>query len=326
MGLFSGKEDKANVAGFNSQADAYLMNQLRAMNDTTVNKLTNDYAAGKISLQDLLANDQVNNSTQGWGQGVKAGLATDPLSGTKLATDQVQNNDILGQLFGKDSTLSRTVGDEQNLASRGYSLQPEDYEAYGQASDQIARNFAQEGNSLSSMLADRGLDNSNVAASQFSGLAGNKNERLAQAQRQIADDRMKTNMERLGQTRNFLTSLSNQANNSINDQFQRNMTGIGAQQGFAQNQRDADMKAWQIQSNNELQAQASKKSEGGLMDAITGGITSGIGSGISSGIGGGINKGIGAGTNAIGGLFSSSPDQKAQNAYNKTNGAGPYLG
>src|SRR4051812_8426740 len=69
--------------------------------------------------------------------------ALNGVQGSNTATKEIQNNGILGQVFGKGGTMGRTAKEEQDLAARGYSLKPEDYEAYGQGSDQIARQFGQ---------------------------------------------------------------------------------------------------------------------------------------------------------------------------------------
>jgi hypothetical protein len=152
-------------------------------------------------------------------QGSNAAL--DPLESSRIATDEVANNDILGGLFGQGGTMGRTIGEEQNLASRGYSLQPEDYEAYGQGSGNIAREFDASEGGLAQALANRGLSNSGVANQAFVTSQGNKLEQLAGLQRKIADDRMKSNLARLSQTRSFLSQLGQQGQNAIQDQYGR---------------------------------------------------------------------------------------------------------
>ncbi len=157
--------------------------------------------------------------------------ALDPLQSSRTATSEVQNNGILGQLYGKDGTLGRTVNEEKDLASRGYQLQPQDHEAYGQASDNIARQFGHSDNNLAQALQARGLGGSSAMAGQaFAGSQGNKMEQLAGMQRKIANDRMQSNMQRLGQTRQFLQGMSNQAGNEIQGQYGRQMSS--EQQNF----------------------------------------------------------------------------------------------
>jgi hypothetical protein len=147
--------------------------------------------------------------------------ATDPLQSSRIATQEVMNNPMLSQLFGKGGALERANSEEQSLASRGYSLQPEDHEAYGQASGDIARMFGQQEQSLAQALASRGQSSAGAAGRSFAGLQGNKMEQLAGLQRKIADDRMNMNMQRLGQTRNFLSQMGNQGQQAIQQQYGR---------------------------------------------------------------------------------------------------------
>lgn len=146
--------------------------------------------------------------------------------GTDYATNQVMNNPLLGQMFGHGGTMDRTNQEEKDLATRGFSLKPEDFEAYGQASDQMAREFgANEGN-LANALSSRGLSFSgNPSAQSFSNLQGNKQEQLGQVSRQMANDRMNMNLQRLGQTRQFLSSMTGQGEQAINDQYGHNYSG-----------------------------------------------------------------------------------------------------
>lgn len=134
----------------------------------------------------------------------------------------VQNNPILSQLFGAGGQMEQTNKQVTDLANRGYSLQPEDYEAYGQASGNIARMFGGQEQGLAQDMANRGLSNSGVAGANFSGLFGNKQEQLAGLQTQIAQNRMQMNTQRLGQMQNFLTNLGAQAQSGINSANQTN--------------------------------------------------------------------------------------------------------
>lgn len=217
--------------------------------------------------------------------------ALNGVQGSNTATDQVQGNSILGQTFGKGGTLDRTTAEEQNLANRGYSLKPEDYEAYGGASDQIAREFGNSGNGLAQALSDRGLGSSNAAAQGFSGLQGNKLEQLGAMSRKIANDRMNMNMQRLGQTRQFLGNLTQQGANDINQQYGRQLEG--EKQSFHESQGKAQtamgfLGANQVQANEQMkQRQQSQETPG-----WAGGLTnmSNIGGSIVSGMFGGMGK------------------------------------
>lgn len=186
-------------------------------------------------------------------QGSNAAL--DPLESSRIATQEVQNNPLLSQLFGKGGALERTNAEEQQLASRGYSLQPEDYEAYGQAQGNIAREFDMQEGNLAQALASRGMSNSGAAAQAFAGSQGNKLERLKQMQMQIADQRMNMNMQRLNQTRQFMGQLGAQGANAIQNQFGRQQAA--EEQRFGQTATKANVgmnliSNMQGQSNEQL--------------------------------------------------------------------------
>lgn len=141
-------------------------------------------------------------------------------SGT--GADEIQNGPMSG-LYGKGGALDRSNSEEQKLAGQGFQLTPEDHEAYGQASGNVARMFGQADQGLSQSLSDRGLSNSGIAGAAFSGAQGNKNEQLAGLQHQIADSRIKMNQDRLNSTRNFMTQLGSGANTAMNDSQKRGM-------------------------------------------------------------------------------------------------------
>jgi hypothetical protein len=60
-------------------------------------------------------------------------LFTNPLTGTLAATDQVKDNDLFKGMFGKGGINDQRQAEESRLMHSGFSLQPEDYEAYGQS-------------------------------------------------------------------------------------------------------------------------------------------------------------------------------------------------
>lgn len=228
-------------------------------------------------------------------QGSSAAL--DPIQSSKTATSEVQNNDILGQLYGKGGTLDQTNKQEQDLATRGFSLKPEDYEAYGQGSDQIARNFGGQEQGLAQALSDRGLSNSGSAATSFTGLQGNKMEQLGQMQRQIANDRMKSNMDRLGQTRSFLSQMGQQAGNEIQNQFGRQQSAEGMNFGEEQAKNNA---AYQRLSGEQNQANVNMAQRQGSEASPA------WASGISGAMGGAENGGLAA-LSAISGGGGKTP-------------------
>lgn len=230
-----------------------------------------------------LARDQILNLLRYQG----SDAAIDPLKSSQIATEQVQNNPVLAGLFGKNGSLARAGQEEQNLVSRGYSLQPEDFEAYGQASDNIARQFGQTEQNLAQMLSSRGLSASPMAGQSFSGLMGNKNEQLAQMQRKIADDRMKSNMQRLSDTRNFLSNLGQQGANAIQDQYGRQLASENARFGQevsktnAAHQRLAGIAG---QSNEQFNQRQETQEVAPWARTIMGGISGGLSGAKAGGI------------------------------------------
>lgn len=171
-------------------------------------------------------------------------------------TKEVQNNPILAQLFGKGGALERTNAEEQRLASQGFQLTPEDREAYGQASGDIARLFDESEQSLANALSARGLDTSGVAAQQFSGSQGNKREQLAKMQTDIAHKRAENNKARLADTRQFLSQLGSQGNDAINSEQNRGMQRVNQYNDVLGNRANLSMnwlQARQGQGNKALE-------------------------------------------------------------------------
>lgn len=186
-----------------------------------------------------------------------------------FASNQATTDPIQGQLFGQGGALSDTLGQVKSLENQGYNLTPQDQTAYGQASGNIARQFGQSEQGLSQSLANRGLGSSNVAASKFSGLQGNKDEQLGQLQTQIANNRMQTTMQRLGQMQSFASSLGNQAQGAINSNRNFNM---GALQNYEQQGRDAAnlLGHEQNQANEGLTQQQQTSHGSSLSNALNG--------------------------------------------------------
>jgi hypothetical protein len=227
---------------------------------------------------------------------------TEGVRGTEIATEQVQKNPILGQLFGKDGTMSRTASEEQRLASQGFQLTPEDREAYGQASGDIARMFGQQEQDASKALARRGLGagGSGAAGAMFSGLSGNKNEMLAKTQMDIANQRMQNTMQRLGQTRSFLQNLGQQAGGAIQDQFGR--------QNMGRNQRISELSALEGANAAAIQGKRDAFEEGGLLKSFGRGLQTGagtLGSQLPGMAVGGLTGGAGMGSAQAGANQSS---------------------
>lgn len=202
-----------------------------------------------------------------------------PATGTQEATSQVQNNPMFSGLFGQGGTMDRTNAEEQQLSGQGFNLTPEDRTAYGQISGDIARQYGQQEQGLSQSMADRGLSNSGAAGAAFTGLQGSKMEQLAKAQQSIANDRFKANLDRLGQTRQFLGQLGQQGSENVQQQFGRNQQGVN--QNLQNSQAAQGMLSnIQGQSNEALQQQQQTQHGSTLYNAV-----SGMGQGMMAGMG-----------------------------------------
>lgn len=262
MGIFTGIGKELGIDGAqgeyfqgasNAEMDDSLLKQALKnkglQNDPRMLRSLLAYSQGKQGIDDSMWRSGAGNDPNAFAQA----LATNPLSGSKFATDQVRDNEILGQLFGKGGALERVNSEEQNLASQGFQLTPEDHQAYGQASNETARLFGQEENSLAQALAGRGMASApnGAAGVGYSGLMGNKTERLASAQRKIADDRMKMNQQRLESARGFMSQMGAQGQAAIQDQFGRNMAGVENAQKDEQRLIDGSLNKYSADINRQ---------------------------------------------------------------------------
>lgn len=302
-GAILGQQGEFYTPGdYNNVNEQLLNEEITFMRDPALNEQLAKYQQGQVSLSDLL-------NTYGKSAGHIAQLASSPVSGMKFASEQVQSDPILKQIFGKGGSFERADTEEQELAKRGYTLQPEDFEAYGQAQDQIARQFGASEQSLAQALANRGMaGGGGVAASQFSGMYGNKNERLRAAQTDIAQRRMEMNRQRLNDTRSYLNSTGQLGNQAINDNRQANMQGVELRQGLME--RGADRYSRNYGMNEGLK-QASIESKAanyqpGFFDSVHAGANKGAGNFAQSFMSGGfMGGGGGAAAGASGGGNSS---------------------
>jgi hypothetical protein len=160
-------------------------------------------------------------------------LATGSTTGSLFASRELMNNPILGALFGKSGQLSSTIDDVNRLQSQGFKLQPEDMEAYGQTSGDIARLFGQQEQGVAQDLASRGLAAapSGAAGALYSGLAGNKNEQLARAQMDIAQRRMQDTLKRLDSARAYAAQLGGLGAGALQQQYERQLAGAREKRG-----------------------------------------------------------------------------------------------
>lgn len=220
-------------------------------------------------------------------------LYSNPLTADKAATEQVRGNDLFKGMFGEGGIQDQRQAEEKQLASRGYSLQPEDYEAYGQASDEIARLFGQQETSLAQALANKGLASapSGAAAVSFSGLMGNKNEQLASQQRKIAQQRMETNMQRLNAVRGAVDSANQQAQGALNSQRASNQQGRDNYYNTLKDSVTAGATEQDQLNKEHEQFQASQgPSFGEVLGGIGGGLAGAVGGGLGTGLGGALGK------------------------------------
>jgi hypothetical protein len=243
--------------------------------------------------------------------------ATGITTGTDYATDKVMNSPMFGRLLGaKDSSASDARFQEQNLLNNGFGLTTQDHDAYGQASGNIARMFGQQEQGAAQSLADRGLAAapSGAAGAMFSGLQGNKNEMLANAQSQIAGQRIQNAQNMLNANRQYQSQLGQLGNSAVQNQFGNAMASKGQdwnqyaqQQQLNQGNRGLDIQ----QQNADLSKQAwQKQQEGPGIGGILGGLA---GAGIGA-MTGGIGTGVGASLGAkVGNMFGNDNNITPQN-------------
>jgi hypothetical protein len=277
MGLFDalGLSGKPGVTYNPSNIALDQLNDRNAISaDPGANAAIGGYGSGGMSLADALSSSGLQGDKL---DALRDSLATGSTTGSRMATDQVQSNPILAQLYGKGGQLDQATQSATDLNSRGWSLTPQDNEAYGQASDNTARLFGQQENSLAQSLASHGLATgaSGAATVGYTGLAGNKNEQLASSQRQIANDRMNMNQQRLTATRNYVNQLSGGANTAIQDQYGRQL------QGAQQKNNELSSGAQLNNQNNQIQQKAAEDTYESSGPTLGQALGSGLASGLS---------------------------------------------
>jgi hypothetical protein len=271
-GIFGGIGKTLGINGaqgeyFNARNDNQAMDDINDRNgvlrDRALSQALQLYGQGEGSLADAMT--AVRNQGSGAQQDAAADmLAIDPMSGSRFAADQLDSNPLLSRLYGSgdDSALSRALAQEQELSSRGYSLQPEDHEAYGQALGEITRQFGASEQNLAQALAARGMAAApnGVAASEFSGLMGNKNEQLSRSQMDIAQRRMDMNRLRLRDAQADRMGLAAQGTNALQEQYDRQLSGVQQKQGALQSA--AQLKTAQNQAANQANAASMESKQG----------------------------------------------------------------
>ncbi len=180
-----------------------------------------------------------------------------------LADKGVQNSALTRDVYGEGGLQGQLAKEQSQLANQGFQLTQDDRTAYGQAAGDIARQFGQQEQDLTSSLARRGLAGaaSGAAGAAFSGLAGNKNEMLAKAQMDIAQKRYQDTQNRLQNVRNQMQSLAGQGSQLSRQRYSDKGAGLAA--------------ASDAQSKELANKQAALKP--GLLSTIGQGLQAGIG-------------------------------------------------
>lgn len=245
-------------------------------------------------------------------------LFSSPLTGMRAAADQVRENPLTAGMFGQGGIQDQRQASESDLMGRGYTLQPEDFEAYGQASDNIARMFGKSENSLGQALARHGLSTgaSGGAVAGYSGLQGNKLEQLAGQQRQIAQARMQTNLQRLTAMQQAVNQGQGLAQNAQKQQFDANQQGVKDYNDMLTGSANAGQRE-QDQANADFQQHEATKGPGigdvlgsvggSILGAATGGVGSALGAGLGNAVGGAFKPGAKAADYAYGALGPELP-------------------
>lgn len=172
------------------------------------------------------------------------------------AAEGVQNNPLLKSLYGQGGLQSQLATQGQDLASRGFQMQGQDYEALGQAQGDITRQYGQYDDQLAKQLQARGLGGaaSGAAVRGYSGLLGNKFEQLAKAQTDIAQKRLENAQGRLQQNYQMQAQLGQQAAGAQEQQAQRSLSA--RQQQASELSNAASLRQQQITGINDAQRQS----------------------------------------------------------------------
>lgn len=226
------------------------------------------------------------------------------------ATKGVQEGALTKDLFGQGGLQSQLAKEQSDLSSQGFNLTQDDREAYGQTSGDISRLFGQQEQQATQNLARRGLasSDSGAAGATFSGIQGNKNEMLAQAQTSIAQKRMASTQSRLADIRSQMQSLSQQGVGAANQQW--------GQKGSSLSQAAGGEMAINDQKRQTL-ADQQAAIKPGLFSTIGQGLQRGIGQMAQAAPGMALGAATGGGSMAASGA-SGAMSQQNQPAFNAT--------
>lgn len=210
-----------------------------------------------------------------------------------LAEKGVQESALTKGIFGTGGLQSQLGDEGRQLADSGFQLQKGDREAYGQASGDISRLFGQQEQQATQNLARRGLASasSGAAGATFSGLQGNKNEMLADAQMQIAQKRMQDTQKRLMDNRQLQSKLAGQGADMAQSRYQDKGNALRQSVNVEQGMNDDKRQAAADQA-------ASRKP--GLFESIGQGLQTGVTSLASAAPGAAVGGMFGGGAGASG--------------------------
>lgn len=302
----AGSFANGGLAGLNQQNSAQYGNGFQGALNAYANGTANAQQAGNQATQGILGTNDAGIAPEQ--QAFSNALATGATTGSKYAADQINQNSTQSGLYGQNGQLGNAENQLNTLQNQGYQLQPQDQSLYGQASDQISRNYGQQGNQLANSLASRGLSSSGAAGAQFSGLAGNQNEQLAQAQQNIMQQRFQNTMGQIGQQQNFISQLGGQYNNALQQQYGRQLSGAENQTGNL------------AQASQQQQGQNNAQNQYGLQQAgfNVANTPKNLGDFATAGMGQGLQSGLGGSS----GGSSTSTDQNGNSIQKQTAGSG----
>lgn len=244
-------------------------------------------------------------------------LTTDSSSAQRYNQDRLRTDDLTKGFFGDGGMQDQSQADykEQSDIAQGKSrLSEDDMGLYGQLSGNIARQFGSQEQGLAQALADRGLASapSGVAAQQFSGMYGNKMEQLANAQRQVAQQRVDNAMQNAQRTGQMAMQLGQLGQNAMSNMYNRNLAGRQqnmSEKASAAGQTLAQQQAQQNQLNAAFEQQQATKGPsfgdvlGGIAGKAAGIFTGGVAGNAADSIFG-VKKGLQSNGSTGGGVRS----------------------
>ena len=278
------------AGNFNNQALGTEANEQGIYQNPAATQALLNYSNGTESSSDVLGTSLGGNGAQNAAgqQGLMNALATGATTGSQYAAEQVGDNATQNSLYGQNGQLGNTENLINQEEQVGTQLNPTSNTLYGQEAGQIANQFAQQGNQAAQSLASRGLSDSGAAGATFSGIAGNQNQMLANAQEQIGQQQFSNAQQQLQNNMNYASQLGGQYNNALNQQYGRQLSGAQAQESGLSNAANQTAQAnnSQNQYNQSLFNQSVKNTPVNLGDYLAAGTGSGLYNGLSNKVAG----------------------------------------